>query len=153
MEVDFHDICPDRQTVLKIAFNRLLPYFDVVDSKIIMDTMEGVLVGTFLEKHGLVAEWHDAKSTWGSKGPNGTWSGVVGKVGYSTWDVGITHIGYTAERFSFIDYSHPVGDTVLLWISKTPQKLPPSTNHVREGSKKTTTKVWTYVQTVSTLPT
>ena len=103
----------------------------MLDSKVDTDTIEGLLVETFLEKHGLVAEWHDEKHIWGNKDPNGTWNGVVGKVGYDTCDIGITYIGYTEERLSFIDYSHPVGDTGMSWISKTPQKLSPASNYIR----------------------
>ena len=127
----FHEICPNRQTLLKIAFIRRLPYFALVDSKIDMDTMEGILIGTFLEKHGLAAEWHDANSVWGNKDPNGTWNGMVGKVGYYTCDVGITAIYYTHERLAIIDFSFAVGDAGLTWVSKIPQKLPPATNIVR----------------------
>ena len=113
----FHEICPNRQTLLKIAFIRRLPYFALVDSKIDMDTMEGILIGTFLEKHGLAAEWHDANSVWGNKDDNGTWNGMVGKVGYYTCDVGITAIYYTHERLAIIDFSFAVGDAGLTWVS------------------------------------
>ena len=130
-QTNFHDLCSDTQTVLKVAFNKEAPFFDMADSKIDIDTVEGVFVDTFLEKNGLVAEWHDANFSWGSKDPNGTWNGVVGMVGYKTCDVGITYIGYTEERGSFIDFSHPAGDTGMSWISKTPQKLPPATNIIR----------------------
>ena len=136
-QMDFNKICPDRQTVLKVAFNIASPFFDMVDSKIDMDTVEGVFVETLLEKNGLVAEWHDAKSTWGIRDVNGTWNGVVGMVGYSTCDVGITYIGYSHQRLSFIDYTHSIGDTGLTWISKTPKKLPPATNYVRIFDKTT----------------
>ena len=126
-----HDICPDRQSVLRIAYNKSPPFFYLKDSKLDMDTIETVYVQTFLEKHGLVAEWHDANRTWGSKDLNGTWNGVVGKVGYSICDVGISIISYTMERGSFIDYSHPVGVDALKWVSKPPEKLPPATNIIR----------------------
>ena len=135
--INFQEICPDRQTVLKIAFNKYPPIFDMVDSKIDMATIEGVFLDTFLESNGLVAEWHDARFTWGTKNPNGTWSGVVGMVGYSICDVGITFLGYTQERGSFIDYSHPVGEAGMMWISKIPQKLPPATNYFRVFDKTT----------------
>ena len=133
----FQDICPETRNVLRIAFNKSPPFFDLVDSKIDMDTLESVHVGTFLEKHGLVAEWHDAKRSWGSKDLNGTWSGVVGKVGYSISDVGISIISYTVERGSFIDYSHPVGVDAMKWMSKPPEKLPPATNIIRIFDKTT----------------
>ena len=126
-----HEICPDSQRILRIAYNEAPPFFDVIDSKSDMDTMEAVHVDTFLEKHGLVAEWHDAKGSWGSQDLNGTWSGVVGKVGYSKCDVGVSIISYTMARGSFIDYSHPVCVDAMKWISKPPEKLPPATNIIR----------------------
>ena len=126
-----HEICQDSQRILRIAYNEAPPFFDVIDSKSDMDTMEAVHVDTFLEKHGLVAEWHDAKGTWGSQDLNGTWNGVVGKVGYSICDVGVSIISYTMARGSFIDYSHPVCVDAMKWISKPPEKLPPATNIIR----------------------
>ena len=127
----FNEICPDRERILKIAWNKNVPFFNLADSKPDMDTLEAVYVDTFLEKHGLVPEWHDAKMSWGSRDLNGTWNGVVGKVGYSVCDVGITIISYTMERGSFIDYSHPVGVEGMRWVSKPPEKLPPATNIIR----------------------
>ena len=122
---------------MRIAFNNDPPFFNLIDSKPDIDSIEGLHVETFLEKHGLVADWQDAKGTWGSKDINGTWNGVVGKVGYSISDVGIAIISYTVERGSFIDYSHPVGVDGQKWVSKPPEKLPPATNIIRIFDKTT----------------
>ena len=40
-------------------------------------------------------------------------------------------MGYTQERQTLVDYSHPIGDFASHWISKPPEKLHPSTNIVR----------------------
>ena len=116
---------------MRIAFNNDPPFFNLIDSMPDIDSIEGLHVETFLEKHGLVADWQDAEGTWGSKDINGIWNGVVGKVGYSMCDVGISIISITRERGSFIDYTHPVGVDSMIWMSKPPQKLPPATNIIR----------------------
>ena len=125
------NICPDTRKILNIAYNNYLPFFNFEDSKMKMNTLEGVFVETFLEKYGLMATWYNAELNWGVKDPNGTWNGVVGRVGYSMSDVGICIISYTWERGTFIDYSHPVGLDGAKWMSKPPQKLPPATNIIR----------------------
>ena len=123
--------CPDTKRTLRIAYNEYAPFFKFEDSRPTMDTLEGVFIETFLEKHGLLATWYNAKLIWGVRDLNGTWNGVVGRVGYSLSDVGICIISYTLERGSFIDYSHPVGLDGAKWMSKPPQKLPPATNIIR----------------------
>ena len=71
------------------------------------------------------------------------------QVGYSECDVGITVISYSQERNSFIDYSHPVGQDGPVWLSKPPQKLPPSTNIVRVFDSMTWLFVFVSMVTVS----
>lgn len=131
------DVCPDTKSILRIAYNDVLPYFKLVDSRPVYDTLEGIIIADFLEKYNLVGAWYNAGQTWGSKDSNGTWNGVVGKVGYSECDVGISVISYTQERGSFVDYSHPVKDDGSKWISKPPQKHPPSTNIIHIFDKRT----------------
>ena len=56
---------------------------------------------------------------------------MLSKVGYGSSDVGISILSYTEERVAFIDYSHQVGEDGMRWVSKPPQKLPPSANLTR----------------------
>ena len=56
---------------------------------------------------------------------------IVFKVGYGFSDVGISILSYTEERVAFIDYSHQVGEDGMRWVSKPPQKLPPSSNLIQ----------------------
>ena len=125
------EICPQTESTLRIAYNNAPPVFYFEDSKPKIDTLEEVFISTFLEKHRLGVAWYHAGQTWGSRDSNGSWNGVVGMVGYFKCDVGISSIGYTQERGSFIDYSHPVGVDAMKWMSKPPQKLPPASNIIR----------------------
>ena len=43
-------------------------------------------------------------------------------------DIGLTCIGYTTERATFIDYTVPVFENVFKWASKTPEKTTAATN-------------------------
>ena len=49
-------------------------------------------------------------------------------MGYGDCDLGVTLISYKADRNTFIDYTMPVEEDGVLWVSKTPQKLPSFTN-------------------------
>ena len=74
------EICSTKQEMIKIAYNTDLPFFTLKDGQPDMDTIEAILIQTFLEKHNLSATWDDAGGRWGSRGENGSFNGVVGKV-------------------------------------------------------------------------
>ena len=69
-----------KKELIKIAYNTDLPFFNLKDGMPDMDTIEAILIQTFLEKHNLSATWDDAGGSWGSRGQNGSFNGVVGKV-------------------------------------------------------------------------
>ena len=50
------------------------------------------------------------------------------KVGYGECDLGVTCISYRSDRASFVDYTMPIGEDGVIWVSMPPQKLPPITN-------------------------
>ena len=76
----FHEVCSMKKENIKIAYNTDLPFFNLKDGMPDMETIEAILIETFLEKHNLSATWDDAGGSWGSRGQNGTFNGVVGKV-------------------------------------------------------------------------
>ena len=45
--------------------------------------------------------------------------------------MGIGALGYAVERNDYLDYTHPVGDISMQWISKTPGRVAPVYNIVR----------------------
>ena len=112
-----------------------------------LNTIEGVVLQTYVDKLGLEVAWLDEQGLWGSRDPlTGAFNGVVGRVGRAEADVGISIISYTSERQEVVDYSHGnmtchvscvtchvsgIGVDAMNWISKPPGKLPPSTNIVR----------------------
>ena len=111
-----------------------------------LNTIEGVVLQTYVAKLGLEVAWQDEEGRWGSRDPDtGAFNGVVGRVGRAEADVGISIISYTSERQEVVDYSHGItchvsrvtchvsgiGVDAMNWISKPPGKLPPSTNIVR----------------------
>ena len=96
-----------------------------------LDTIEGLMVQTYIDKNEVNVSWINEGGFWGSKEDNGTFNGVVGRVGYGNADVGVSIISYTSERNELIDYSHAIGVDAMSWISKPPGKLPSSTNIVR----------------------
>ena len=46
-------------------------------------------------------------------------------------DLGVTLISYKTDRNTFIDYTMPVEEDGVLWVSKAPQKLPSFTNIIK----------------------
>ena len=112
-----------------------------------LNTIEGVVLQTYVDKLGLEVAWLDEEGRWGSRDPlTGAFNGVVGRVGRAEADVGISIISYTSERQEVVDYSHGntscvtyhvtchvsgIGVDAMNWISKPPGKLPPGTNIVR----------------------
>ena len=51
------------------------------DGNIDKDTIDGIVMGSFIKKYDLTSDWTNLNFTWGSKGPDGTFNGVVGRVG------------------------------------------------------------------------
>ena len=50
------------------------------------------------------------------------------QVGYNLSDLGITCLGYTAERATIIDYAGPLMEVGMHWVSNAPGKLSHATN-------------------------
>ena len=66
---------------IKLAYNVWRPYFSMSDGNIDKDTIDGIVMGSFIKKYDLTSDWTNLNFTWGSKGPDGTFNGVVGRVG------------------------------------------------------------------------
>ena len=47
-----------------------------------LDTIEGVLLESYLDQYNLNVQWIDEQGFWGSKSDDGTFNGVVGRVSY-----------------------------------------------------------------------
>ena len=45
-----------------------------------VNTIEGVVLKTYIDKHNLSVDWINEQGLWGSKDENGTFNGVVGRV-------------------------------------------------------------------------
>ena len=74
-----------------------------------LNTIEGVVLQTYVSKLGLEVAWQDEEGRWGSRDPDtGAFNGVVGRVGRAEADVGISIISYTSERQEVVDYSHGI---------------------------------------------
>ena len=75
-------ICSIKNKKLKISYNELKPYFSVKNSEILKDTIEGVVIQSFIDKNNLTTELKNENFKWGRKNENGTFDGVVGRVRY-----------------------------------------------------------------------
>ncbi|XP_023339233.1 glutamate receptor ionotropic, NMDA 2C [Eurytemora carolleeae] len=117
---------------LRIAYNIFLPRMNVINNVCDANTFEGIYLSTFIEKYNCNVVYTDMGNKWGSPNPvTGIWSGLIGMVGYDKADLGVGYIGYNAERSNFITYTIPVGDAVLLWVSKYPGKVSPLLNIIK----------------------
>ena len=65
---------------MRISYNDLKPYFSVEKEETLPDTIEGVVIESFIDKNNLSTELIDEKFKWGSKNENGTFNGVIGRV-------------------------------------------------------------------------
>ena len=73
--------CTLQGRTLYVAYNNFAPYFLVRDAGPEPGHLEEIYLETFLDQHGVSAEFTSANTTWGSRDPvTGTWSGVVGMV-------------------------------------------------------------------------
>jgi hypothetical protein len=45
---------------------------------------------------------------YGSKNPNGTWSGIIGTVASKHADLGLNMFEYSTERMDVINYLNPI---------------------------------------------
>ena len=50
------------------------------NDEILLDTMEGVVIQSFIDKNNLTTELNDENFTWGRKNEDGMFDGVVGRV-------------------------------------------------------------------------
>ena len=57
-----------------------------------LNTIEGLLLKSYLDKYNLSVKWIDEDGFWGTKEENGTFNGVIGRVGNGGADVGISII-------------------------------------------------------------
>ena len=73
-------ICYIRNKELKISYNDYPPNFSVENDQIRKDTIEGVLIQSFVDKNNLTTELIDEEMKWGKQDESGTFNGVVGRV-------------------------------------------------------------------------
>ena len=79
-EHGMHKMCPQQKEIMRIGYNKVPPFFEFETEEPDNDTLESIIITTFLESHKLDAIWMWTKNIWGSKGPDGRFNGVVGKV-------------------------------------------------------------------------
>ena len=56
------------------------PFFSVKNDQIEKDTIEGVVIESYVDANNLSTELIDENYSWGSRDSNGTFDGVVGRV-------------------------------------------------------------------------
>ena len=72
--------CSFQNKKLKISYNNAAPFFSVANNQIVMKTIEGVAIESFITKYNLSVEWLDEEWNWCSKDHNGTYNGMIGRV-------------------------------------------------------------------------
>ena len=69
---------------MRVSFNIDPVFFKFKNDEISqgsdVNTIEGVVLKTYIDKHNLSVDWIDEQGLWGSKNENGTFNGVVGRV-------------------------------------------------------------------------
>ena len=72
---------------LRISYNTVSPYFSFLEGSsgtrtrdIDLQTVEGLVLGSLLEKYNLTGVWTYERFIWGSRDQNGTFNGVIGRV-------------------------------------------------------------------------
>ena len=82
-------MCPHQKENMRIGYNKVQPFFAFGTEEPDKDTLESIIITTFLEANKLDATWIWAGNIWGSKGPDGRFNGVVGKVfsNYIIYDI------------------------------------------------------------------
>ena len=73
-------ICADEKRKIKIAYNLYQPYFYVENQQPNADTLEGIILTTFLEANKLSATYHWAEQKWGLKDDD--FNGAIGMASY-----------------------------------------------------------------------
>ena len=79
-EKQLYKMCPKGKEDLRIGYNNHQPFFEMINDQPDMKSLEAIIITTFVEAHQLNAKWIWAGNKWGSKGADGRFNGVVGKV-------------------------------------------------------------------------
>ena len=90
------EICQKNKEKLRIAYNNVMPYFDLKNGKADMDTLEGFVLQLLLDNHNIEPVYMNGDYEWGSIDPEtGLWNGVVGMVGRIViLDISISLLGW-----------------------------------------------------------
>ena len=64
----------------RISYNIKDVFVNFQDNKIDEETIEGIAIGTFIEKYNLTTEWLNEGMKWGGTDENGNFIGIVGRV-------------------------------------------------------------------------
>ena len=82
----FSQLCSKQNHPIRVSYNIDPVFFkfkdDVVSNGPDLDTIEGVLLESYLDQYNLNVQWIDEQGFWGSKSDDGTFNGVVGRVSY-----------------------------------------------------------------------
>ncbi|XP_023345796.1 glutamate receptor 3 [Eurytemora carolleeae] len=117
---------------VRIAYNNVKPRFFVKNDKCDDDTLEGILIGTYIEKRKLKPKFMNMLGVWGNENPKtGIWNGLFGKVIYDEADFGVGYLGYSRERAAVTTFTTALGEATLNWVSKYPEKTSPAYNIVK----------------------
>ena len=73
-------LCADEKRKIEIAYNIFQPYFHVENQQPDADTLEGIILTTFLEANKLNATYKWAKQKWGREDDG--FNGTVGMASY-----------------------------------------------------------------------
>ena len=75
-------LCVNEKREIDIAYNFYQPYFYVENQQPYTDTLEAIIITTFLETNNLKATYNWAEQKWGRKDVDGRFNGAVGMVRY-----------------------------------------------------------------------
>ena len=93
---DFSKLCKKQNHHVRVSYNIDPVFFKFKEDKVFkgpdLNTIEGLLLKSYLDQYNLSVKWIDENGFWGTKEGNGTFNGVVGRVGYGGADVGISII-------------------------------------------------------------
>ena len=69
---------------MRVSYNIDPVFFKFKEDEVLqgpdLNTIEGVLLESYLDQYNLTVKWIDEEGFWGTRDENGTFNGVVGRV-------------------------------------------------------------------------
>ena len=81
---DFSKLCNKQNHHVRVSYNIDPVFFKFKEDEVLqgpdLNTIEGVLLESYLDQYNLSVKWIDEDGFWGTQDENGTFNGVVGRV-------------------------------------------------------------------------